>query len=306
MAAMDEYQSLPAHCRKVSTVRLNAMLAVLAGFALTAAAAAQSGVERKEVRLDLASGGTIHVVDNTGSVTLRAENGHQVVVAYTLHSGKMQVDSESTPDRRRIEIRADAVADQKPTPDEAKVDLEISVPPGTSLTVNTATAPITANGISGDLTLSSDTGQITLKDITRSHVHVRSVMAPVNLDNISLGHVEVTSSGGAVKLVDVSGPKVNIATGSGDISYQGDCSGVGDYLMTTHSGNIDMRLPQTASVDLNARSVSGRVENDFPLKASKHPMFVPKAGSSFAGTSNSGSSSVELRSFSGRIRVTKQ
>lgn len=287
-------------------MRRNAMLAVLAGFALTAVAATQSGAERKEVRFDLAPGGSINIVNNSGSVNLRAESGHQVVVAYTLHSGKMQVDPESTSDRRRIEIRAHALPDQTPTADEARVDLDITVPPGTSLTVNTATAPIIANGISGDLTLSSDTGEITLKDITRSHVHVRSVAAPVNLDNVSLGHVEVTSSGGAVKMVDVTGPKVNVATGSGNISYQGDCSGVGDYLMTTHSGNIDMRLPQTASVDLDARSVSGHVENDFPLKASKHPVFIPKAGSSFAGTSNSGSSSVELRSFSGRIRVTKQ
>ena len=303
---MNEYHIFPAIRRKVPAVRLNAMLAVLAGFALTAVAAAQSGAERKEVRLDLAPGGTINVVNNAGSVNLRAGNGRQVVVAYSLHSAKMQVNRESTPDRRRIEIRAQALTDQKPTPEEARVDLDITVPPGTSLTVSSATAPITANGISGDLTFSSDTGEITLKDIARSHVHVRSVTAPVNLNNLSLGHVEVTSSGGAVKMVDVTGPKVNVATGSGNISYQGDCSGVGDYLMSTHSGNIDMRLPQTASVDLNARSVSGRVENDFPLKASKHPVFVPKAGSSFAGTSNSGSSSVELRSFSGRIRVKKQ
>ncbi|MGE5323114.1 MAG: DUF4097 family beta strand repeat-containing protein [Actinomycetota bacterium] len=303
---MNQSNIIAASSPRARAVRRSTALAVLAGFALTAVAAAQSGAERKQVRLDLAPGGTINIVNNAGAVNLRAGNGRQVVVAYSLNSGRMQVDHQSTPDRRRIEIRAQALPGQQPTADEAKVDLDISVPPGTSLTVNTATAPITANGISGDITLSSDTGEITLKDIARSHVHVRSVTAPVNLDNVSLGHVEVTSSGGAVKMVDVTGPKVNVATGSGNITYQGDCSGVGDYLMSTHSGNIDMRLPQTASVDLNARSVSGRVENDFPLKASKRPLFVPKAGSSFAGTSNSGSSSVELRSFSGRIRVTKQ
>ena len=201
---MNEYHIFPAMRRKVPAVRLNAMLAVLAGFALTAVAAAQSGAERKEVRLDLAPGGTINVVNNAGSVNLRAGNGRQVVVAYSLHSAKMQVNGESTPDRRRIEIRAQALTGQKPTPEEARVDLDITVPPGTSLTVSSATAPITANGISGDLTFSSDTGEITLKDIARSHVHVRSVTAPVNLNNLSLGHVEVTSSGGAVKMVDVT------------------------------------------------------------------------------------------------------
>jgi DUF4097 and DUF4098 domain-containing protein YvlB len=135
---------------------------------------------------------------------------------------------------------------------------------------------------------------------------VRSVAGSVNLNNVTLGHVDVTSSGGAVQLVNVTGSKVNVGTGSGNITYQGDCSGGGDYVMTTHSGSIDVTLPQTASVDLTARSVSGSVQNDFPLQAKKHAAFVPKSGSSFAGTSNSGSSSVELRSISGRIRVKKQ
>jgi hypothetical protein len=59
-------------------------------------------------------------------------------------------------------------------------------------------------------------------------------------------------------------------------------------------------------VDLSARSTTGAVENDFPLQEKSHNSFVPKQGRSFAGTSNSGSSSVELQSFSGKIRVKKQ
>jgi len=118
--------------------------------------------------------------------------------------------------------------------------------------------------------------------------------------------VQVTSSGGAVQLSNVTGPKVTISTTSGNISYQGDFSGGGSYLFTTHSGAIDVTLPATASVDLTARSVKGSVENDFPLQIKPHMTFVPSDGRSFAGTSNSGSSSVELQSFSGRIRVKKQ
>jgi hypothetical protein len=42
------------------------------------------------------------------------------------------------------------------------------------------------------------------------------------------------------------------------------------------------------------------------LQQKSHNSFVPMQGRSFAGTSNSGSSSVELQSFSGKIRVKKQ
>lgn len=301
---------VPRRCERAAVTRVVAVpvalvfAVALSGFA--AEAQTQPETNRKESRLDIAQGGSINIINNDGSVTLKAGSGRQVLVAYTLHSNKVEVDQDSTPDKRRIEIRSHALPQQIPNSDESRVDLEVTVPAGTAITVSTSTAPINADGLNGDVTLSSDTGKITVSDVSRSHLNIRSVAAPVELSHVSLGYVHVTSSGGAVQMTDVTGPKVNVATGSGNITYRGDCSGVGDYLMTTHSGNIDMSLPETASVDLNAHSASGSVENDFPLQAKKHPVFVPKSGSSFAGTSNSGSSSVELRSFSGKIRVKKQ
>jgi DUF4097 and DUF4098 domain-containing protein YvlB len=301
---------VPRRCVRTAFVRVAAMpVAFVFAMTLTGLAAeaqAQPETNRKEARLDIAPGGSINIVNNAGSVKLKGGSGRQVLVAYTLHSNKVEVDQDSTPDKRRIEIRSHALPQQSPSSDEARVDLEVTVPAGTAITVSTATAPINADGLSGDITLSSDTGKITVSGVGRSHLNVRSVAAPMELSHVSLGYAHVTSSGGSVQMTDVTGPKVNVATGSGNITYQGDCSGVGDYLMTTHSGNIDVSLPETASVDLNAHSASGTVENDFPLQAKKHPVFVPKSGSSFAGTSNSGSSSVELRSFSGKIRVKKQ
>lgn len=243
--------------------------------------------------------------NNAGSITVHAGAGQQLIVSSTSHSPKVEVDSSSTPDGRRVEIRAHALPQQRPGSDEAKVDMDIALPPGVAVTVNAATAPITVENVSGDLTLSSDTGQITIRNVTNSHVLIKSIAAPIDLTNVTGGFVDITSSSGAVQLASVTGNKVTVNTASGNISYQGDFSGGGNYVMITHSGAIDVSLPQTASVDLTARSVAGSVENDFPLQAKAHTSFVP-TGRSFAGTSNSGSSSVELQSFSGRIRVKKQ
>jgi DUF4097 and DUF4098 domain-containing protein YvlB len=287
----------------MSKLSLNAAAGMVVALGALSAAAVDT---RKETRLDIAPGGSINIINNCGSVTVHGSPGRQVVVASTTHSAKVEVDQSASQDRRRVEILTHAVPDQKPTADEARVDYDITVPSGISVTVSTATAPITADGLSGDVTLSSDTGQINVRNVAKVHVHVRGVTAPVNLSGINNSHVEITSSGGAVQLVDVSGPKVYVGTTSGNIAYRGDCSGGGDYSFTTHSGAIDVTLPETASFDVSARSVSGTVQNDFPLQEKSHTSFVPKSGSSFAGTSNSGSSSVELQSFSGRIRVKKQ
>lgn len=291
-------------------MRLSARIGIYYAAALGAAALLSSSAfcvdARKEVRLDVASGGAVTITNNAGSVGLKAGSGHQLVVAYAAQSNKMEVDQTSTNDHGRIEITAHALPDQKPTADESRVDFEISVPAGVSVTVNTATATITAENLSGDISLSSDTGLITAHDLAKSNVQVRTVTGGVSLSNLIGSHVDVISSAGAVKLSNVNGPKVKVGTGSGNITYTGDCSGMGNYVLTTHSGAIDMSLPQAASVDITARSVSGDVQNDFPLSQKSHTSFTPQAGRSFAGTSNSGASSVQLQSFSGKIRVKKQ
>jgi hypothetical protein len=273
---------------------------------LNAATPAMNNDTRKEARFEVAPGGTVNIVNNSGSVTLHNGAGRQVVVAYVTHSDKVEVDENTTSDKLRLELRTHVVGEQRPTADETRVEYDVAVPSGVAVTVTTATAPITADGLSGDLTLSSDTGQITVRNVAKVHVHVRGVTAPVSLSTINNGHVEVTSSGGVVQLVDVSGPIVSVGTTSGNITYRGNCSGGGDYSLTTHSGDIDVTLPETASFDVSARSVSGLVQNDFPLQQKSHVPYVTKTGSSFTGTSHSGSSSVELQSFSGRIRVKKQ
>ena len=267
---------------------------------------AHAADNRKETRLEIAPGGSLNIMNGDGSVTLHSAPGHQLLISYTTHSDKVEVDRNTTADKQRVELITHALSGQKPTADEARVDLDVTVPLGTAVSVSTIAAPVTADGLSGDISFSSETGQMAVSNIAKSHVHVRSMNAPITLRNVTGGHVDVESSGGAVHLVSVTGPRVTVGTTSGNIDYRGDCSGGGDYIMTTHSGAIDVTLPPTASVDLSARSRNGSVENDFPLQQKSHQSFIPQQGRSFAGTSNSGSSSVELQSFSGKIRVKKQ
>ncbi|HMC31243.1 MAG TPA: DUF4097 family beta strand repeat-containing protein [Candidatus Angelobacter sp.] len=269
-------------------------------------AAAHAADNRKETKIEIAPGGNVTIVNNSGSVTLRSAPGHQVLAAYTTHSDKVEVDQNTNADKQRIELLTHALAGQKPTADEAKVDYEITVPPGVSVNVTTVSAPITIEGLSGDISLSSENGQVVVHNVAKSHVHVRSINAPVVLSNVTLAHVDVQSSAGPVHLTNVTGPRVTVGAANGNIDYHGDCGGGGDYIFSTHSGDIEMWLPAYASVDLSARSPKGAVENAFPLEEKHHQINPPVQGRSFSGTSNSGSSSVKLQSISGKIRVKKQ
>jgi DUF4097 and DUF4098 domain-containing protein YvlB len=293
---------------QTATPARRALLSAAAA-ALTACillSSAHAAEKRKEARIDIAPGGTVNIFSGGGSVALHSGSGRQVLATYTVHSEKIEVDQNTSADKQRVELRTHALPGQQPTAEEARVDYDVTVPAGVSVNVSTTSAPITAEGLSGDIGLSSETGQITITSALKSHVRVRSMTAPITLKDVTLSHVDIQSAGGVVQMNNVTGQRISVGTTSGNIEYRGDCSGGGDYILTTHSGAIDVTLPPTASVDLSARSTTGTVENAFPLEQKSHNSFVPMQGRSFAGTSNSGSSSVELQSFSGKIRVKKQ
>ena len=265
-------------------------------------ACAASAQTRKELRFNVSPGAAINITNDFGPVTVRSAPGSQVLVTALVRSDQVQIEKTQT--GPRVEIRTQ-YPPQRPSGDAARVDYEVTVPPNCSVTIHSSAGPITVERRRGDLSAEGDASNIEVRDVANGHVHLRSLKGNVNLTNVSNGHVEVTSVAGPVMLNNVSGPRVEINTTNGDITYRGEFASNGDYVFTTHSGNIDVVLPANASVDVSASSLKGKVENDF--------QFQPKAqasrlvgGSSFAGTLNKGGSSVQLRSFSGTIRVKKQ
>jgi len=265
------------------------------------AVAAIAADNRREFRYTVGQGTSVTVTNESGPVEVRGSVGRQVVIVATTHSDKVEVDCNQRGNRIQATTH---FLQRSDGPD--RVEYQILVPQDASVTVRAPSGPITAEKMRGDLTLEGDAAGIDVRDVSNAHVHVRTISGPVSLGNISNGHVEVTSLSGSVQLDAVSGPKVSVNTAKGSIRYHGDFGEGGDYMLVNHSGNIDVTLPAAASVDLTARSIAGSVENDFPLIQQQHPTSPITPGHSFAGTSNSGASTVQLRSFSGKIRVKKQ
>jgi DUF4097 and DUF4098 domain-containing protein YvlB len=279
-----------------STVKWTLVGAGLLGIAAIAAD------NRKEFRYTVGPGASVTVTNASGPVEVKGFSGRQVVIVATSHSDNVEVDCGQKGNR----IQAVTHLLGRPEGPSDRVEYQLLVPPDASVIVRAPSGPITAERMRGDLTLEGDAAAIDVHDVRDAHVHVRTISGPVSLGSISNGHVEVTSLSGNVQLYAVSGPKVSVNTAKGAILYNGDFGEGGDYMLVNHTGNIDVTLPAYASVDLTARSIAGSVENDFPLQQNPHPTFVPSPGRSFTGTSNSGASSVQLRSFSGKIRVKKR
>ena len=282
--------------RRTTRLKHLGWAAVLVGCAAFAADA------HKEFRYTVGPGATLNVVNQAGSVTIHPSNSHQVIISTTAHSDKVEVDSTQT--GNRIEAQTHMLSN--PSDEEARVDYDIQVPADILLSVRADGGPVRVEKLRSDMTLEGSNAAFTVQDCNNSHVHIHAIKGPVTVTNLGNGHVEITSLNGDVQLTSVSGPKVSINTTKGNIRYAGDFSGGGDYFFSSHSGDIDVSLPATASVDLTARSIAGSVEQGFPLQQKSHLSFQASPGRSFAGTSNTGASSVQLRSYSGKIRVKKQ
>ena len=283
----------------MSRSKTRSLVGIMIALALPAAAAT------KNCKYTAAPHSTVSIVNEFGNVDVKVASGRQVNIAATPASDKVTVECN------QVGSRIDAISHlQQTDATSGRVDYELSVPADVALSIRNSAGPIHVNGAGDDDTLRSDAAEVDASNLHNAHLHVVTINGPVNLKSISGGHIEVLSSGGAVSLDNVDAQRVSVSTTTGNISYDGDFGSGGEYSFNNHSGNIDVTVPASASIDVDARSLQGSVQNDLPLHQKSAAVAPAVTGSSygrsFAGTSNSGSSSVELRSFSGTIRVKKR
>ncbi|HUK23960.1 MAG TPA: DUF4097 family beta strand repeat-containing protein [Terriglobales bacterium] len=275
-------------------VRL-AVVVVLAGASLAVAET------RKEFRFHVGRRANISVVNQYGAVSVKPGSNSDVLVTAVLYSDKVE------PDHIQAGSRVDFVSHLLPgaTQETGRVDYELEVPAGATVSVQSATGPLNVEGLRGDVAVEGTVANVTVRQVTGGHVRVRTLSGPVTLTNIEDGHVEVTSVSGDVTLTAVNGPSVQVNSNSGKISYDGLFGAAGDYSLTSHTGDIEAVAPSYASMDVVARSEHGEVDNDFSLQP-RHSSFPVKAKSAFEGTIGKAASSVKLFSISGKIHLKKR
>lgn len=270
------------------------VIAVVAIMLMAMLAVAQS---RKEYRYTVGQHAMISIVNQYGPISVVPGLGNQVVVRAALESDKVEIDQDQR--GSRIDIVSHLLSGSNDQ--NGRVEYEVQVPSYASVSLRSPTGPLRVERLSGDVSLEGEQAHVEVRDITHAHVHVRTLTGPIVLTNIRAGHVEITSLGGEVTLNDVSGPFVQVNSTSGRIHYDGDFGLAGEYSLTSHTGDIDAIAPSNASIDVTARSMHGKVENDFPLQPKTHSSMILDSARSFVGTAGKAASKVVLHSISGKI-----
>lgn len=263
-------------------------------------AASAAAQQPQQFKFNAGPDAAISLSGDYGNVSVRPAAGRQITI--TAIPSAQSAKAAASQSGNRIEVHTQRTQAGSNDP----VNYEVAVPIDTRVSLRNVQGEIHVEKLKADISAETDSGKISVSDIGSAHVHLRSMSGPMTLANIRNGHVELTSVSGNLELNQVNGPSVSANTGEGNITARGNFGGAGDYSFSTNKGDINIFVPADISVPIDAHSVKGSVENELQRADSSAAVATPSQDTSFAGASNAGSSAVQLRSFSGKIRVKKQ
>ena len=203
---------------------------------------------------------------------------------------------------------------------EIDARLEISIPNGARLSVETVSADITVTEINGTVELGSVSGTVKVSgspsraevETVSGDIEVKGDQTAITAESVS-GDVELTGVAETVEAssvsgnIDVSATEIERATFesvSGDLEFSGGLTANARLHSEAHSGNVTLTLPADTSATWEVETFSGNVGNAFgpgPQKSSEHG-----PGKWLKFTTGSGEARITVESFSGNVRLEKR
>jgi hypothetical protein len=265
-----------------------------------------AGEGRLEKTFDSTREPRISVTNLKGHVLVRGWDKAQVHVVYTVASPRVEVDTQVLPDTGpadKVHFTTH-VLDPLASGDEQTADYTLDVPAGSSLEIRNPQGKVRVEGIQADAAIESVGGDIAVADYS-GHLLVRSVGGNIEIIRPS-GHVEAYSITGNLHFVSPTTTRLRGSTTSGHILYEGDFMDSGNYILSAYSGDLDIACPPSASYELSAKTVRGKVVNTLPITPRRKSASPLASSNSLLGMHNTGRATVELTSFSGTIRIHPQ
>lgn len=269
-------------------------------------ALAAAGPARLEKAYDTTPGPRINLTNLTGQVVVRGWDKLQVRAVCATASPRVEIDTEAFPrtgPAEKIHF-VTHVLDALVTGRDEAADYELQVPAGSSLEIRNRQGSVRVENMQGDVSVESVGATISVANVA-GHLAVRSVGGDIEIIRPS-GRVEVNSITGNLRFLAPTSSDLRASTTSGRITYDGDFVAGGDYILSAYSGDMDILCPPSASFELSAKTVKGKVDNAFPLTPNRHSASPLSSAHSLLGTHSTGKATVELTSFSGTIRIRRQ
>jgi hypothetical protein len=272
---------------------------------------AQKKVER---RLPLGMEGAIRVVNMVGSVVVHGWAKDTVLVRGTLGAGDSFFMGGGY---TGVKMFVESLNDRDPKPTR----LEIWVPAKVRLWIKTATANIDVSDVSGGLDLYVVSGTI---DVTGNphELNAEAIDGDIHITG-SPSWVRAKSASGAITLQGaspdaglstVSGPikvdggsgvfeRTKIETVTGNISFSGRLERSGAFDFDSHSGSIDIAIPDKTGATFSVVTIAGGITNNLSKKTPISGRFG--RGAELSAEESGGGAKVSVRTFKGPVTLRR-
>lgn|SRR5436190_864843 len=144
------------------------------------------------------------------------------------------------------------------------------------------------------------TAPVEVSNISNAHVHVKTLHGEITITTIRTSHLDVHSVSGDISLHDVTKSSVQVHSGTGRVIYEGDPGPTGEYVFTSHSGDLDVSIPANVSGEIKAHSLKGSSDGEPPPAGS-----ALREEKSFLKPGIFNRPLFVLRSFKGRIHLKR-
>jgi hypothetical protein len=223
--------------------------------------------------------GEVLIENAFGSIVVRGWERSEVEVKGTLAAGAEGFDLDGDKQGVSIDVAVPDSWFHAPGEDAAfRTVLEVSVPAGSNVSVESVNAAIDVAGVAGEVHVSSVNGSVKIAGPTRGvevetmtgAVEVKAGAAPMRVHTIS-GKIDLAGVAGEVGVESVSGPvevtgtvtQLEIESTSGSVLFRGSLTKTGSVRIETFSSPVRLVLPRAAKAEFDLTSFSGKIASDF-------------------------------------------
>jgi len=285
---------------------------IVALLALTFAPSSLVAQKKLERRLALGMEGAIRISNMVGSVVVHGWNKDTVLVRAALAPGDQLFSGGGY---TGVKMFVESASEHEPKPSQ----LEVWVPSRVRLWIKTATASIDVSGVDGGLDLYVVSGSIDVAgnprelnaeaidgdihiNATTPWVRAKSATGTIVFQGASADAAFTTVSG-AIKVAGGVFERTKIETVTGPIIFSGHLDRSGSFDFDTHSGAIDIAIPDRTAASFSVVSIAGKIANSLSKVAPVAGRFG--RGSELTMDTRDGGAKVTVRTFKGTVTLRR-
>ena len=284
---------------------------VLAAVLVAPALHAQQKLDEKRTA---APDGVVEIENNAGSIHVIGWDRAEITVTGTLGRNAEALDFSGG--QRRTSISVDAR-----NPHGVRSDLEIHVPAGSRVEIDSFAAEISVTDVAGSVHADTVNGSIRIagasKEVdattvngsveisgTPQRVSVESVNGAVSVRGAS-SEITASTVNGLLSVTGATFSQASLETVSGGVHFEGDLAAKASLSVSSVSGDVELIFPARVSGEVSITTFSGEIVNELSAdKPDKTSKYTSQKDLSF--TTGSGGADISVETLSGEIALHKR